>query len=376
MPKCNMISTLENSDEEVVNSKSLSIIKEGNCIDHNASERLKSMKEYLDKRHIKEINPEDVSGCCSLSFVIRRTLEPIDFLMKLCGLTYGNSCPLRTEFLIKHKIQRIYTILVATLVFCSALRFIPSLFRKTKSVQLIKYEYFLWNFKCAVQAFYCIFICSRYGRKISRFQNLISEYDEQLSRFKDSLDKSGKGTYQKVARLITFVLFGAILLTLALVGCTIFMSDGAQQEVLFEPFENPGLLLKLCLYISSFYLVVAWILPVVLYCYLCLSFCLVLDQFKTYIASRQSSKFDDYVDFVREEYRRVQELLAHTDDVIGFMALCVYCFDVILCCFHLFHFFYDAKSTMAKISPAYQATISLANLIFMSFCASRISEKV
>ena len=379
MPKNKMISPLEKSDEEVVNSKSFPAMKEDNNVDEDISERLKSIKAFLEKKNIKDINPEDLLHFTSLSYAIRKALQPIDFLMKLCGLTYGSSCPLRTQFLLRHKIQRIYTILVAILVLCSAMRFVPSLFRKTKSVQLIKYEYFLWNVKCAVQAFYCIFICSRYSRKISRFQQLISEYDEQLSRFKESLNKKGQKSYQRVARFITVVLFGVVLLTLTLTGCNTFLpsfTEGGLQEVLFEPFENPTLPLKFLLFLSSFYLIVAWLLPVILYCYLCLSFCLVLDQFKASIASLQSSKVDDYIDYVREEYRRIQELVTHTDDVIGFMALCVYCFDVILCCFHLFHFFYQAKNTAEKISPAFQATICLANLVFMSFCASRVSEKV
>ena len=187
--------------------------------------------------------------------------------MKICGLTYGSSCPLHTNFHVSHKMQQIYTALVTILVFCSALRFIPSLFRKARAAQLIKYECFLWSFKCAIQAFYCIFICSRYGRKMPRFQNLVSD-DEQFSRFKDSLDKVAKGTYKTAARLITIIIRCAVPLALALMGCIIFLSsfsDGAQQEVLFEPFENPGLPLKLFFCISSFYLVVARILPVILY---------------------------------------------------------------------------------------------------------------
>ena len=379
IPKNKMISPLQMSDKEEVNCKSLSAMKEHNSIDEDVSERLNTIKAFLDKNRITGVDPEDLLRFSSLSYAIRITLQPVDLLMKVCGLTYGSSCPMKKQFLIRHKIQRIYTILVAILVFCSAVRFIPALFRETKSAQFIKYEYFLWNSKCAIQAIYCIFICSRYGRKISRFQSLIAEYDEQLSRFKDTLDKKGQRNYHKVARFITVVLFCVVLLALTLTGCNVFLPSFSEvdlQELLFEPFKNRSLALKFLLFLSSFYLVVAWLLPVILYCYFCLTFCLVLDQFKAYIASRQSSKVDDYIDYVREEYRRVKELVEQTDNVIGFMALCVYCFDVILCCFHLFHFFYHAKTTVEKITPAYNAAICLANLIFMSVCASRVSEKV
>ena len=375
-----MIVPLDKVYPETNNSKLSSGTKEEFIrAKEDVNETVRKITMQLARSNIKNINPEDLSHISALSFTIRRTLRPIDFLMKLCGLTYGSSCPLQTQFLVKHKIQRVYTILVAIGICISALRYIPSLIQRRKYPQLLKYEFFLWNAKCAIQALYCIFICSRYGRKISRFQHLISEYDEQLARYKESQDRKEKHKYQKIARFITVTLFGTVMLTMVLTGCNVFLPAMAEEQmhaVVFEPVENPSLPLKIFFYVLSFYLIVAWLLPVILYCYLCLSFCLVLDQFRASLFSLECNCINRTIEYIREEYHKLKELIVHTDDVIGFMALCVYCFDVILCCFHLFHFFYEAKNTAQRVAPAYQAVICLVNLVFMSFCASKVAEKV
>ena len=316
---------------------------------------------------------------CSLSFTIRKALSPIDMLMKICGLTYGSSCPLRTQFRTRHKVQLVHTILVVIIVLLSFFRYVPSLFKTSKYPQFLKYEYLFWQGKCTVQAFYCIFICSRYKRKISRLQSLIAAYDDQLNRYRDTQDMNAKRKYRRSAKVVTATLFGAVLISMVLIAYYIFhpsMGDKNLYAALFEPFEQPGLPVKLLFLLSYFYLTVAWLLPVILYCNICLSFCLILDQFQASLTSLQCNRVNKRVEYVREEYHKLQQLLTSTDDVIGFMALCVYCFDVILCCFHLFHFFYHAKSVVDKLAPAYRTIVSLANLFFMSLSASTVTEKV
>ena len=355
------------------------MMEENNPKTEEENETIRQIMKHLAKAKITTITREEMEYISLVSFTIRKALRPIDFLMKLCGLTYGSSCPLIVKFQTRHKVQRVYTIMVAILLFFSALRYMPSLFQQVKVSPLIKYEYLLWNVKCAIQAFYCIFICSRYGREISRFQQLISEYDEQLSRYRDSQDREEEQRYKTRTRLVTIALFSAVIATMAITGCCIFIPSLVEEklnEFLIGPFKEPTLPVKLLLFIISFYSTVAWLLPVILYCYLCLSFCLVLDQFKASLASFKSSNANKCIEYVSVEYKKLKELISHTDDVIGFMALCVYCFDVILCCFHLFHFFYESKTAVEKIAPAYHVVVSLANLVFMSFCASKVSEKV
>lgn len=325
------------------------------------------------------VAPEDFMRLCSLSLTIRKMLYPIDYLMKFCGLTYGSSCPLLTYIGTKHKIQRTYTVMVAIFIFLSSLRYVPCLFLQRKYPSFIKFEYLLWHGKCAIQAFYCIFICCRYGRKISRFQTLIAEYDLQLDRYRETCDQKSKRKYKWSARAIGASLFGGVMITMTIIGCSIFLpalSDDKLHSALFEPFEKPSLPLKFLFLLSYFYLTVAWLLPVILYCYICLSFVLILDQFQASLSAFPCNKVNARIEYVRGEFKRLKCLISSTDDVIDFMALCVYCFDVILCCFHLFHFFYHARNFIEKLGPAFRAAISLINLFVMSLSASKVAEKV
>lgn len=344
--------------------------------------RLKEVENnffMFNKDIYKHASPEDLHNLCYLSFTIRKMLLPVDFLMKICGLTYGSSCPLITHIGTKHKIQRTYTVLVAVFVIISSLRYIPSVFVSRKYPQFIKYEYLLWHGKCAVQALYCIFICCRYGRKISHFQSLISEFDAQLERYKDTYNKEAKKRYERNAKVICISLFAAVVVTMILIGLSIFLPTLANEKLhaaLFEPFIEPNLPLKFLFFLSYFYLTVAWLLPVIIYCHVCLSFCLILDQFHASLNTLECNKVNKRIKYVRDEFQLLRRLVSYTDDVIGFMALCVYCLDVILCCFHLFHCFFHVINFVEKLGPAFRALVSLANLFAMSFCAAKVAEKV
>ena len=318
---------------------------------------------------------------CSLSWIIRRGVVPMHNIMKIFGLTYGSTCPLITKIGTRHKIERAYTVGVALLILVSVIRWLPCLFNSnTAYPSFLGYEYSLWTVKSAIQACYCIFIGHRYGRKISRLQELIHGYDIQIERYMDTADQKLNRRYLKMSRLILFFLLATAITKITMFIVVSFLptfKDHYSVTVAYEPFTNPSIPIKLLYIIGYTYLIVAWLLPVNLYCALCLSLCLIFDQFLTSVKAIHCNKIRSRIKYIREEYQKLEGLVSRTDDLIGFMALCVYLLDVVLFCFHMYNMFYISKGHFInKLGPAYRALISVGNLYFISFCASKVVDKV
>ena len=317
---------------------------------------------------------------CSLSLVVRRSMSPLDTLMKICGLTYGSSCPLHLTIDTRHKIQRVYTVIIAVSMILLTLRFLPLLVMKeTKHPTYIEIEFFAWHIKCTVQALYSIYICCRYGRKISRLQCLISAYDAQLYSYKSSYDRDAKRRYQRTSKVIFAGLFLTLFINMIVTGLSFFTPSLKSHKLygpIFEPIENPSIPLKIFAFICHFYFTVSWLLPVNLYCFLCLSLCLIFDQFAASLEKLECNKISKRIDYVRTEYRKLEKLAGQTDDVIGFMALCVYLLDVILFCFHMFHLVFYSNTTFERFVPGFWSFMSVCNLFLMSMSAAKLVEKV
>ncbi len=79
---------------------------------------------------------------------------------------------------------------------------------------------------------------------------------------------------------------------------------------------------------------------------------------------------------IRKMYVKTSDLAGAADDLLGPLALAVYFFDVVLFSFNLYLWFYKAKSFMEKFLAFFWVAAALANLMFISFAASRVAEKV
>lgn len=347
---------------------------------HSTQEHREEMKIDPSKN-----DPETnaINACmrlCSLSLVVRKSMSPLDTLMKICGLTYGSSCPLHLTFDTKHKIQRVYTAIIAISMILLTLRFLPLLLMKgIKSPTYIQIEYFVWHVKCTVQALYSIYICFRYGRKISRLQSLISAYDAHLYSYKSSYDRNAKRSYQRSCKFIFAGLFLTLFINMVVTGLSFFSPSLKSHKLfgpIFEPIENPSIPLKIFAFVVHFYFTVSWLLPVNLYCFLCLSLCLIFDQFAASLEKLECNKISIRIDYVRMEYRKLERLANQTDDVVGFMALCVYLLDVILFCFHMYHLVFYSNTTFERFVPGFWSFMSVCNLFLMSMSAARLVDKV
>ncbi len=234
---------------------------------------------------IVEISRE--KACSKLSrssLVVRHALRPLDLLMKAFGMTYGSSCPLITKIGATHKIQRAYTIIVAVILCLATVKYIPIFVTYKGLPTFILIEYFVWHVKCMIQGLYCIFICSRYKRKVSRLQGLIWEYDMLLLSYEHSVRKVEE-KFTRRCRIILALLFFVLLFCCGLLVFSFFGPELLPEPSLY-PFK-PSVFSKIFYMLITAYFTVAWLLPVILYCILCLALCLVFDQFCTSLTSKK-----------------------------------------------------------------------------------------
>eukprot|EP00794_Sanderia_malayensis_P007904 gene7904-8758_t len=347
------------------------------------------MEHSKNSVHVEKMSADMASEFCDFeahgkcgrfsrsSLVVRHVLSPLDWLMKVTGMTYGSSCPLQTDITKSYKVQRVYTVAMMIYMSLITLRLISFLFIPEEKEQIptfIRIEYIVWFFKCTVQHFFCVFICTRKGRKISRLQTLISEFDCLLLSYNKS-DRKAEQKFTKRCRIILGLLVLVMLTTFGIMGFTFFSPNFEKiQGQFILPFKVNALTRTIFM-LTSMYFSVAWLLPVILYCILCLALCLTFDQFGSSLSHVKCTSVKARIGYIREEYMKLQKISSCTDNVIGLMALFVYFFDVVLFCFHLYHAIYYATNTAERIPPIFMTFVSVCNLFCVSLSASKVVDK-
>ena len=327
--------------------------------------------EVTSSKNFKDLN--------SSSLLIRRILWPLAIALKIFGLNFGAYCPLVKRVNRIERFGMVYSICVVILLTFNAIRYIWA-FADIKELSIyVRFEYFLWYVKCAVQAGYCIVLFRRSSEAVlSQVQQLIKYYDETLKGFSVPNEAITK-RFLFQSRIIMSVPFAAVLVN-TFATCTALFWPGKDPIRLaaspLYPFPV-NIATKVLYSIIHFYCSAAWVLPVILYCLLCNCLGLIFNQFHIGIEKMDSNlTCKKHIKEIRRQYVHMRELCSKTDDALGFLAICVYLFDMILCCFNLYHLIYVATDVLEKVMTGFWAIMAIGNLFVMSFNASILVDKV
>ena len=316
---------------------------------------------------------------CESSLLVRRALTPLAISLKIFGLNFGANCPLARRIDKFHRAGFIYSTIVMVVLTLNVIRYIFAfIYQKDFSVYQ-HLEYFLWFVKCTVQAGFCLILCHRSSEDVlSKIQQLIADYDKTLMWFAIPDEKTRKHFLIK-SKVILGVMFTIICVNNIAIYIGMFGSYKDLNDLAL-PFLHPfptNAFTKLFYCVVHTYNSFAWVFPVILYCLLCNSLCLIFNQFYVGI-----EKMDEQLTVkknireIRRQYVHMSQLCGKTDDVIGFLALCVYLLDIILSCFNLYHLIYIAKDMPQRAMAGFWVVITVGNLFVMSLSASCLADKV
>ena len=349
------------------------------------NEGIETSSVSFDTSKIVKVNNAEVNSqnickiLCSSSVLVRQALSPLTFALKIFGLNFGAYCPLVKKIDKIHRVSLIYSIFVIILLSFNVIRYMFSfIYNKQFSVYL-HLEYFLWFIKCTVQAGYCLYLCRRSSEDVlSKIQQLILDYDKTLNWF-STPDQATRKNFLFRSRIILGTLFTIISINNIVIYVGFF---GPYRELNsnVNPFLHPfptNQFTKVLYCIIHTYNSVAWVFPIILYCLLCNSLCLVFNQLYVGIESMDEQlTMKKHIKEIRRQYVHMNQLCGRTDDVIGFLAICVYLLDIILFCLNLYHLIYLATNHLEKAMAGFWVTIALGNLFVMSLCASYVHDKV
>ena len=330
--------------------------------------------EYYDAE--KENNDKKELSCSSL--LIRKALNPLMIAMKAAGQNCGSSCPRMKQIDIYHKVGKIYSIFVAILLAFALLRYIYILFMKRDTPLFLRLEYFLWYLKGFIQTVYCLSLCSRSTKgSLSKIQQLINDYDCTLNWF-SSVNEKTQNRFMWKSRIVVFTSFIIVAINVVTLFITLFHTDAGDQvdiEIFVGPFPI-NVATKLFCAMITVYVNFAWVLPVPFYCLLCDSLSLIFDQFYDGIETAGRLEAKLHIFDVRKKYNHLIKLCEKTDNMLSFLAVCIYLFDIVLFCFNLYHLIYYAEHIVTKVMAGFWGGIALSHLLAISCSASVLVDKV
>ena len=312
------------------------------------------------------------------SLLIRRALRPLVCFLRVFGLYFGGYCPYDKGTGIGNLVGPIYSAFGMLLLSFNVVRYIFAfIYNKDFSVY-IHLQNFLWMVKCTVQAGYCLLLCRRSARSLSKIQQLISEYDRTINSFSAPDER-----IRRSFLLRSNIIFGGFLTTVMTnIVCCCFVFFGPYEGInrLSTPLMHPfpvNIATRVMCFIAHTYTAVAWCFPVILYCVLCDSLSLIFSQLFLGIQKMDTKLVvKKHIKEIRRQYVHMSKLCAKTDEMLDFLALCVFFFDLVLSCFNMYQFIYIAKEIPEKILAGFWVFIAIGNLLAISFSASRLADKV
>ena len=315
----------------------------------------------------------------SSSFLIRNSLRPLSLCLSTFGLNFGAHFFKGGKKDKGKQVSKVYSICVLLLLLLNIIRYVFSTALDREVSIVVNFEILLWYARCFVQAAYCLILCRRSPEsRFSKIQQLISEYDDVLKQFSVP-DRSSQRSFLRISKAVFSVLLVIVMVNVISFYAVLFVpySDFIR---LIKPLVHPlpvNMASKLSSAIIHTYNSVAWVVPIVLYCLLCNCLNLIFNQFYVGIKATDGKKtMKRNIKKIRRQYVLINKLCGKTDDVLGFFAICVYLFDIILCCSNLYHLIYIAQGFQEKALDGFWAVIAVGNLFAISFIASRLVDKV
>ncbi|XP_065070122.1 uncharacterized protein LOC135695093 [Rhopilema esculentum] len=234
----------------------------------------------------------------------------------------------------------------------------------------------VWMTRCFLHSINVMKIMTSNNGKRSKLFAIVKQLDENIGRETMRNCKKEVQRYKRRSKILFIIIFGVVIISTTLVAAALFIGDsGKMFLLLLYPFQDQ-IVYKLLYVFMTLHMNVAWMAPNLLYDSVCDSLVLKLNFLEDKLASlSENLTVRDHISEIRQMYLKMTRLVGEVDAMFGPMVMFVYVFDIALFSLNLYISLFIARSFLEHFGIYFWILMTLANLLVVSFDASRVVEK-
>ena len=236
----------------------------------------------------------------------------------------------------------------------------------------------VWMTRCFLHSLNVLKIMTSNSGKRSKLFAIVKQLDENIGRETMRNCQKEVERYKRRSKILIIIIFGVVTMSTASIATALFIGDSDKMflQTLLYPFQDQ-VVYKLLYIFMTLPMNVAWMAPNLLYDSVCDSLVLKLNFLEDRLASlSEKLTVRDHISKIRQMYLKMTRLVGEVDAMFGPMIIFVYVFDIALFSLNLYIALFIARSFLEHFCVCFWILMTLANLLVVSFDASRVVEKV